>query len=167
MQPYFSTYFQPKNNIYMVPLMLPKLYFFFFFFCFYLFLYFWKNSLTIISAWMSNLCWYVNINPTWVAAAVVPAILQKGLILNNRYFQILLINTILTIMKIFEEYLQIWKSLGSARIEPWITRLEAGHLDHCATGISPSWQAFKLFIVNIGFRLQCQYDYNINNNGPN
>ena len=104
---------------------------------------------------MSNLCWYVNIYPTWAEAAVDPVIFQKGLLLSNKYFQILLINTILTIMKIFEENLHIWKSSGSARIEPWITRLEVGRLNHSAMRLSHTKQDFKLFIVNIGFMLQC------------
>ena len=53
--------------------------------------------------------------------------------------------------EILEKYLQLWKSSGRARIEPWITRLEVGRLDHCTTGIALKQQDLKLFIVSIGF----------------
>ena len=60
-----------------------------------------RRRRNIILATMLHLCWYVNINPTWVAVAVLPVIFQKGGLHSNKYFQILSINTILTIMKIF------------------------------------------------------------------
>ena len=104
--------------------MLPKLYFFFYFLFLIIFIFlakftdsnFGKNvEFRLICQHKSNLSGggvnYVSSSflkfLLWVAAAVLPVIFQKGVLHSNKYFQILLINTILTIMKIFEEYLHM------------------------------------------------------------
>ena len=72
-----------------------------------------------------------------------PVIFQKGLLLSIKYFQILLINTILTIMKIFEEnlHMKIFGECEDRTLDHQIGSRTSNPLGHAAISYEAGFQA--------------------------